>query len=148
MKYYQQVMAYWISDNVVICRMFPASLGESALKWFTWLPANQIESFKELVEKFTVRFINNNQIVKGSKALLNLRKRKKETLREYSSRYWEVYQETENCDLKFALNTLKCDSLRDKNNIYNSLIRLPSYTLDKLLARINEYARVENDEAT
>ena len=38
-RYYQQVMAYWIFDNVVMCKTFPTSLGDSALRWFTRLPA-------------------------------------------------------------------------------------------------------------
>lgn len=67
-------------------------------------------------------------------------------MREYSLRYWEVYQETNDCDLKFALNTFKCGFPRDNSGIYNSLTRIPPHTFDELLSRINEYARVEDDE--
>ena len=34
-RYYQQVMAYWFSDDPMMCRMFQASLGDVALRWFT-----------------------------------------------------------------------------------------------------------------
>lgn len=57
-----------------------------------------------------------------------------------------VYQETEDCDLKFALNTFKCGLPRDNNGIYNSLTTISFYTFDELLSRINEYACVEDDE--
>ena len=105
--YNQQVMAYWFLDDVVMCRMFPTILGDVALKWFTRLPAGKIDSFRELAELFMARFITNSRIVKGPEALTNLRKKKYETLQEYSSRYWEVFQEMEDCDMKFSLNTFK-----------------------------------------
>lgn len=68
-------------------RMVPTSLGDAALRWFTQLPARQIDNFKELVEQFTARFITNNRVVKGPKALTNMKKKKGEILCEYSSKY-------------------------------------------------------------
>lgn len=65
---------------------------------------------------------------------------------EYSSRYWETYQEIEDCDLIFALNTFKYGLLRDTNGIYNSLTRVPPYNFDEFLLRVNECVRVEDDE--
>ena len=35
---------------------------------------------------------------------------------------------------------------KNKNGIYNALTRQPPATFDKLLSRVNEYARVEDDE--
>lgn len=58
----------------------------------------------------------------------------------------ETYQETEDYDMKFALNTLKYGLLKDNNDIYNSLTRVPSYTFNELLLRVNEYVRVEDYE--
>ena len=55
-------------------------------------------------------------------------------------------QETEDCDIKFALNTFKYGLPKDSNGIYNSLMKVPPYTFDELLSRVNEYARVEEDE--
>ena len=93
------------------------------------------------------RFIINRRVVKGPEALTLLRKINGETLKEYLSSYWEVYQEAEDCDLKFALNTFKSGLSYDKDVIYNSLTRLPPHTFDQLLARVNEYASVEDNEA-
>lgn len=98
-------MAYWFSDDVVMCRMVPVSLGDTALRWFIRLPPGRIDNFRELTKQFTTRFITSSRVVKGLEALTNLKKRMDETLREYSSRYWETYQETEDCDMRFALNT-------------------------------------------
>lgn len=77
-----------------MCKMFHASLGNAALRWFTQLLAGQMDNFRELVEQFTARFITNSRVIKIPEALTNLKKKKNETLHEYSSQYWETYQET------------------------------------------------------
>lgn len=47
-----------------------------------------------------------------------MRKRNNKTLREYFARYWKTYQETEECDEKFALNIFKYGLQKDKDSIY------------------------------
>ena len=114
-RYYKHVMVYWIFDDVVMCRMFPANLGGSALRWFAKLPEGQIDSFKELAKQFAACFITNSRLVKGPDDLIHLRKEKIKTLREYSSRYQEIFQETDDCDLKFAISTFKYGLPWDRN---------------------------------
>lgn len=60
--------------------------------------------------------------------------------------YWETYQEIEDCDFRFALNTFKYGLPGYTNGIYNSLTRVILYTFDELLSRVNEYAKMEDDE--
>lgn len=67
--------------------MFLGSLGDASLRWFTRLPAVQIDNFRELAEQFTAMFITNSRIIKGSEALTTMRKRNNETLEEYFARY-------------------------------------------------------------
>ena len=85
-RYYQQVMAYWVYDDAVMCRMFPSSLGHSALRWFYRLPQGGIDNFRELAELFMARFITNSRVIKRPEALTALKKQKGETLRTYSTR--------------------------------------------------------------
>ena len=47
-KNYQHVMAYWFTNDTVMCRMFPASLGDTTLRWFNRLPAGHIDDFRDL----------------------------------------------------------------------------------------------------
>lgn len=44
------------------------------------------------------------------------------------------------------MNTFKYGLPRNTNGIYNSLTRVPDYTFDELLSRVNEYVKVEDDE--
>lgn len=106
-RHYKQVMAYWRNEEVLMCRMFQASLGDTTLRLFNKLPPGKIDSFREQAEQFTTRFITNNRVVKGLEALTHLKKKQGETLREYLQRYWEFYQETEGCDLRFTIITFK-----------------------------------------
>ncbi|KAM7502432.1 hypothetical protein LguiB_001336 [Lonicera macranthoides] len=139
-------MAYWRGEEALMCRMFPASLGDTALRWFDKLPPAKIDSFRELAEQFAARFITNSRMIKGPEALTQLRKKSGETLREYSQRYFELYQETEDCDPRFALSTFKFGLPYDGNGIYNDLTRRPPKTFNDLLARVDEFSRVEDDD--
>lgn len=122
--------------------MFPASLGDTTLGWFDKLSPGKIDNFKELDEQFTARFITNSWVVKGPKSLTHLKKKQRETLRKYSQRYWELFQETEYCDLKFTVGTFKFGLPWDSNDIYNDLPR----TFDDLLARVDEFSKVDDDD--
>lgn len=64
--------------------MFPASLGDTTLRWFDKLSLDRINSFRKLVEQFMARFIINNKVIKGPETLTHLKKKQGETLREYS----------------------------------------------------------------
>lgn len=68
-------MAYWFFDDAVMCRIFSASLRDASLRWFTRLPASQIDNFRVLAEQFMARFITNSRVVKGPEALANLKKK-------------------------------------------------------------------------
>lgn len=73
-----------------MCKMFPASLGDTALR-FDKLPPSGIDSFYDLVEQFTTHFITNSRVVKGPKALTHLKRKLNEIMKEYSQRYWELF---------------------------------------------------------
>lgn len=67
-------------------------------------------------------------------------------MREYSQKYWELFQKIENCDLRFVVNTFKFGLQWDNNGIYNDLARRPPRTFDDLLTRVDEFSRVEDDD--
>jgi len=57
-----------------------------------------------------------------------------------------LFQETEDCDLRFTVSTFKFGLPWDANGIYNDLTRRPPKTFDDLLARVDEFSRVEDDD--
>ena len=44
-------------DETLMCKIFPSSLGQMAMRWFNGLKANSIVSFKKLTQSFGARFI-------------------------------------------------------------------------------------------
>lgn len=76
-RYYEQIMAYWYTDDAVMCIIFTGSLGNTTIRWFDKLPLGQIDSFQELAELFTTKFITSSRIMKGPEALTNLKKQKR-----------------------------------------------------------------------
>lgn len=59
-----------------------------------------------------------------------------------------MFQEIEDYDIKFASRTFKFGFPWDSNGIYNVFTRRTPRTFDDLLARINEFSRVEDDDQT
>ncbi|KAM7507442.1 hypothetical protein LguiA_017895 [Lonicera macranthoides] len=47
--------------------MFPANLGDTALRWFDKLLQGKMDNFRELSEKFIACFITNSRVIKGPK---------------------------------------------------------------------------------
>ena len=124
----------------------PGKSRDATLRWFDKLPPGKINSFRELAEQFTAVFITNSRVIKGPEALTHLKKKRGETIREYSQRCWELFQETEDCDLRFAVSTFKFGLPWDNNDIYNDLTRRPPKSFDNLLTRIDEFSKVEDGD--
>ena len=76
-----------------MCKVFPSSLGLVAMRWFDALEEGLVESFEELMRAFGARFITCSRVPKPIDSLLSMAMRKGETLRTYSNRYWETYNE-------------------------------------------------------
>lgn len=76
-----------------MCRIFPSSLGEVALRWFDRLEHRSIYFWRELSREFTTCFITNTRKPKEVDSLMALTMKSGETLKSYSPRYWEMYNE-------------------------------------------------------
>ena len=99
----RQMMALWNHMVPLMCWVFPSSLGNLGLKWFDKLPAGSIKSFHQLTESFVARFDINMKAPKGVGSLLTPRKGKNESIRNYSKRYCETYNEIEECFEELAV---------------------------------------------
>jgi len=78
-------------------------------------------------------------------SLLSLSMREGETLKAYSDRYWEMYNEIEGNFDDFPIRTFK-SGLPTKHGLRNSLTGKPVTSLHQLMDRIDKYKRVEEDQ--
>ena len=68
-----------------------------------------------------------------------------ETLKTYSDRYWETFNEIDENFDDVAIRTFKV-SLPAKHDLRKSLMRKPVRSVHQLMDRIDEYKWVEGDQ--
>ena len=71
--------------------------------------------------------------------------REEETLKAYSDRYWEIYNEIKGDYDDIAISTFK-SGLPTEYGLRKSLTGKPVMSLRQLMNRINKYKRVEEDQ--
>ncbi|GFS40490.1 hypothetical protein Acr_00g0068850 [Actinidia rufa] len=140
----RQMMALWNHMDALMCRVFLSSLGDLGLKWFDRLPPGSIENFYQLTESFVARFVINTKAPKAVSSLLTLKKGRNESIRSYSKRYWETYNEIEECSEEMAVASYKL-ILSPGDRLWENLTLDPPTGLRDLMSRVEMFARLEDD---
>jgi len=128
-----------------MCKVFPSSLGPVAMRWFDVLRMGSINSFEELTQAFSSRFITCTRVPWPLDYLLSLSIREGETLKIYSNRYWEMYNKIDGNFEDVAISTFK-SGLPTEHGLKKSLTEKPITNLCQLRDRIDKYKRVEEDQ--
>ncbi|XP_028085048.1 uncharacterized protein LOC114286151 [Camellia sinensis] len=130
-----------------MCKVFPSSLGEFGLRWFNRLLAESIYNWKQLSEEFLARFVSNAKISKEPDTLFGLRKEQEETLRNYVRKYQKEYNDLKEnvCNEQMVVMFFK-HGLRPESKLRQSLTKRPATVLKDLRARIEQYARLKDDQ--
>ena len=100
-------MAIHSKNETLMCKVFLSSLGLVAMRWFDSLRTSSINSFKKLTQAFGSRFITCSRVPRPLASLLSLSMREGETLKKYSDRYWEMYNEIDGDFGDVAISTFK-----------------------------------------
>ena len=141
MSHFNQRMAVHSKNEALMCKVFPSNLGPMAMKWFDGLAAGSMNSFRELTQAFGSRFITCSRVLQPLDSLLSMSMREGETLKTYSDRYWEMFNEIDDV----AIRTFKV-GLPTNHGCRKSLTGKPAISVRKLMERINKYKRVEEDQ--
>ena len=128
-----------------MCKVFLYSLGPMAMRWFDGPRANSRDSFKELTQAIGSHFITCTRVPWAIDSLLSLSMRDGETLKTYSDRYWEMFNEIDDDFDDVAISTFKV-SLPAKHGLRKSLIGKPVISVHQLMDRIDKYKRVKKDQ--
>ena len=127
-------------NEALMCKVFPSNLGPMAMRWFDGLATGSMNSFRELTQAFGSRFITCSRVLQPLDSLLSMSMREGETLKTYSDRYWEMFNEIDDV----AIRTFKV-GLPTDHGWRKSLTGKPTISVRKLMERINKYKRVERD---
>ena len=122
-----------------MCKVFPSSLGLVTIGWFDSLAKGSIHSFEELTKAFGARFLTCSQVPRPLDSLLLMSMRERETMKTYSNRYWEIYNEIKDV----AIRTFKV-GLPINSDLWKSLTMKPPQNMHQLMDRIEEHKRVED----
>ena len=104
------------------------------MRWFNGLKANFVDSYRQLTQAFGSRFVINNRAPWPLSALLSLSMCDGETLKAYSGRYWEMYNEMDGNFDDVAINTFK-NSLPAEHGLRKSLTGKPVTSVRQLMKR-------------
>ncbi|XP_050264193.1 uncharacterized protein LOC126708441 [Quercus robur] len=144
-SHYIQMMSLHTHNDALMCKVFPSSLGPTALRWFNGLRKGSIRSFSELIQEFRVQFVTCNRVPQPVDALLSMKMRAGETLCSYASRYWELYNEISRDNERVAASTFRM-GLPEDSGLRESLTKKSPKSVRQLMRRIEEYKRLEDDQ--
>jgi hypothetical protein len=144
LSHYRGSMTLHNGNDILMCRIFPSSLGDVALQWFDKLEHGSIHSWTELSEAFTTRFITNTRKPKEVDSLMALAMRSGENLKSYSARYWETYNEIDRCGEYVAISQFRF-GLPVESKLRQSLAKKPPPNMSNLMSWIEQHVRVEED---
>ena len=128
-----------------MCKIFPSSLSLMAMRWFNGLKANSIDSFKKLTQSFGARFITCSRVPLPLGSLLSMSMREGETLKAYSYRYCEMFNEIDGSYDDVAISTFKAD-LPAEHDLRKSLTDKLVTNVRLLMDRTDKYRRIEEDQ--
>ena len=138
-------MAIHFRDEALMCKIFPSSLGPMAMRWFNGLKENSIDSFKKFTQSFGARFITCSRVPLPLRSLLSMSMRDGETLKAYSDRYWEMFNEINGSYNDVSISTFKAGLLAE-HDLRKSLTGKLVASVRQLMDRIDKYRRIEEDQ--
>ncbi|XP_065634662.1 uncharacterized protein LOC136069746 [Quercus suber] len=106
-SHFNQRMAVHSKNEALMCKVFPSSLGPVAMRWFNGLRTNSVDSYRQLTQAFGSRFVTNSRPPRPMSSLLSLTMCNDETLKAYSDKYWEIYNELDGKYDDVAINMFK-----------------------------------------
>ncbi|XP_075674951.1 uncharacterized protein LOC142644163 [Castanea sativa] len=136
-------MAIHSKNETLMCN--PSSLGPVAMRWLDGIEEGSISSFKELTRAFEAHFVTCSKVPQPLDSLLSMTMREGETLKTYSDKYWEMFNEIGRNFDDVAVRTFKV-GLPTKHNLRKSLTRKPVRSVCQLMDRIDEYKWVKEDQ--
>ena len=115
-----------------MCKVFPSRLGPVVMRWIDSLAEGSIHYFEELTKAFRARFLTCSRVPRSLDSLLSMSMRKGETLKNYSNRYWELYNEMDGDFEDVIVRTFKV-GLPTNSDLWKSLTMKPPRNVHQLM---------------
>ena len=142
---FKQKMTVHSQDEALMCRVFSSSLGPMPMRWFDGLRTNSISSVKKLTQSFYSRFITCSRVPQPLDSLLFMSIREGESVKAYTKRYWEMFNEIDSDFDEVTIRTFKVGLLSD-HGLRKSLTSKPVTSLRQLMDQVDKYKRIKDDQ--
>ena len=117
------------------------------MRWFDSLAEGSIHSFEELTRAFGARFLTCGWVPSPLDLLLSMSMKEGETLKTYSGRYWELYNEIDGDFEDVTVWTFKV-GLPTNSDLWKSLTMKPPWNVHQLMDQIEEHKKVEDYQSS
>ena len=132
-------------NEALLCKVFTSNFGPVAMRWFDGLEEGSVNSFRELIRTFRARFVTCNRVPCPLYSLLSMTMAEGETLKTYSNRYWEMFNEIDGDFEDMAIRTFKV-SLPTEHELRKSLMKKPTQNMCQLMDQIDKHKRVDDNQ--
>ena len=142
--HYRQLMTLDIGNDMLLWKVFPASLQGQALSWFHRLPMNLVDNFRDMFEVFVGQYLCSARHKQNISTLQNIKMQENETLREFVKRFGQAVLQVESYSMDVVLQIFK-RSICLGTPFFESLAKKPPTTMDDLFRRANKYSMLEDN---
>ena len=108
----------------ILCRAFLVTLYKAIRLWFSRLHLANIHSFEQLNHQFVTHFISSWRQCRGFDALIDIKQKEGESLRDFIWRFIMVTLEITNLDQTVVMTVMK-DGLRPSRFLFSLEKRFP-----------------------
>ena len=91
----------------VLCRAFSTTLRKAARLWFSELRPSSVHSFEQLDSQVIAHFISSHRQRRGSDALISIKQKENESLRDFIQRFNAATLEITDLDQTVAMTAMK-----------------------------------------
>ncbi|XP_034674344.1 uncharacterized protein LOC117905555 [Vitis riparia] len=142
--HYRQLMTLNIGNDLMLCKVFPASLQGQTLSWFYRLPPNSVDNFRDLSEVFVGQYLCSARQKQNISTLQNIKIQDNESLREFVKQFGQAVLPVEAYSMDVVMQIFK-RSICPGTPFFESLAKKPPTTMDDLFQRASKYSMLEDD---
>ena len=144
MLHYNQAKTLNAGNDLLLCKVFLASLRGLALAWFHNLSRNSINMFYELWGAFISQNVCSARQKRNISSLQTILKHEEESIRDFTRRFEQAVQQIEFYNMDAVLqNFRRC--FGPSTSIFQLLSLDPPTTMEELYRQADRYLKLEDN---
>ncbi|PKA65732.1 hypothetical protein AXF42_Ash013147 [Apostasia shenzhenica] len=143
---FEAAVRYRQPDEATKCYLLANNLKGAAFSWFIKLPKCHISSYEDLKRELIACFIGRTRMVVSDMVLANIKQDERESLRDYTNRFFATAAEAENVDSAVAMHNFR-RGLK-VGDLSKSLQLAKPQSYPKLVAKASQFMFLEDAESS